>query len=500
MRRLPTHIFFKQLLTFDGHFSDTRWILTSRDYVDIRRALIEDPDRVSPVSLQADLVDRDINSYVDARIHTDKSFQRWTNRPDDQSLIITSLMEKSCGMFRWAACQLDDLAGCLTLRELKNTLARLPTTLPETYSRMLQKIPPARIDGAIRLLQFLMLSPRPLELGVAANILAMNIEGDTLYDTDKSLPDLSELALYCPGLIMIVHFEDPDDGECYREELQLSHYSVKEYLLSNEVHEDFRVDLSTAKASSMATVLLLRSFVQWSQSLPADLVAQERGARRRWMKDNFPLAEYATYVWTVFATEAELQDGTQQYIVDFLADQSRLNCLLDCSNFFGSAFRVGPMYIAVEGGLLQTATALLRRGFSSRVQHSRREEEYSGWKDSPLAAACRNGHQEMVNCLLEEQFRTGVDDFWGAATAAARQGYCHILELLFEKVPHWRNLERPKTQSPIHVAVCCPSIDVVKFLLDKDFDVNLTDVFGDSPIFRACERADIAMIQFLFDH
>ncbi|KAF7186435.1 putative ankyrin repeat protein [Pseudocercospora fuligena] len=377
---------------------------------------------------------------------------------------------------------------------------------------MLQKIPPARKDGAIRLLQFLMLSPRPLWLGEAANALAMNIEGETLYDRDKELPDHSELALYCPGLISTVHVE----GEEHKK-LQLSHLSVKEYLLSALVHEEFRADLSTAKASSMVTVLLLRSFTQWFQSLRENLSEQEKHRRRHWPADNFPLALYAVHNWTEFARKAEVQAETQEYIVGFLIDQSRLECLLQCYNALNyDSYYVGPMYIAVEGRLLHTATALLRKGISSRMKHSYRgktrhdmKRSYRGWKRydetmSPLAVACQNGHHEMVKRLLKKQSRSSVDDFWGAATAAASEGHCHILELLFEKVPHWQSLEKPVTRSPVHAAIDGRHVDVLSMLLGHGFDANprlrLKSKITRPAIQEAISIGDIAAIKLLVAH
>ncbi|KXT18471.1 hypothetical protein AC579_2243 [Pseudocercospora musae] len=504
---------------------DVRWIFTSRDYSDIRRALTQDTSKVSPVSLDADLVDHDIRSYVDARVHKDSCFQRWADRADDQALIIESLMEKSCGMFRWAACQLDDLAGCLTLKELKDTLARLPTSLPETYSRMLQKIPPARKDGAIRLLQFLMLSPNPLELGEAANVLAMNIDGGTLYERDKELPDHSELALYCPGLIMIVHINDYSGAT--REELQLSHFSVKEYLLSTEVHKEFCADLSTAEASSMATVLLLRSFIHWFHSLPADLTEQKREARRRWTEDNFPLARYAAFYWTDFAREGEVQDKTQKYIVEFLADQSTFECLLQCNRTFLGDSDVEPVYIATEARLLQTATALvISYGLPLDI------ENYFGC--TPLHLACHGGDLATAEFLVDHGADVTKRDNYGYTIlhSVAKGGFLQLLEYTISKdIPV--DIENDSGNTPLHLACWEGRLAAAKFLVDhgadvtkrdnygytilhfaakagslqlleytisNDIPVDVKNDFGETPLYLACRRGDLATAEFLVDH
>src|SRR5437763_6649758 len=68
------------------------------------------------------------------------------------------------GRFRWAACQLDDLKDCLDYRSLRKALASLPTTLDETYKRILKGIPDKQKPYATRLLQFLTYSKRPLKI------------------------------------------------------------------------------------------------------------------------------------------------------------------------------------------------------------------------------------------------------------------------------------------------------------------------------------------------
>ena len=42
--------------------------------------------------------------------------------------------------FRWAACQLDALAQCVTRGKVRRALQDLPKTLDETYARILRAI------------------------------------------------------------------------------------------------------------------------------------------------------------------------------------------------------------------------------------------------------------------------------------------------------------------------------------------------------------------------
>src|ERR1700722_356375 len=90
--------------------------------------------------------------------------------------------------FRWAACQLDILEHCLDYEELQRTLHSLPQTLDETYSRILANIPEGRRERAIRLLQFLVFSERPLTIQEAVDAIAIRFIPCGQFDPKYSMP------------------------------------------------------------------------------------------------------------------------------------------------------------------------------------------------------------------------------------------------------------------------------------------------------------------------
>jgi len=141
--------------------------------------------------------------------------------------------------FRWAACQLDALENCLNYRSLQNALASLPKTLDETYGRILSSIPDEQKPYATRILQFLIYSDRPLRIKEAIDALAVDTEGDQYFNIKDRLPDPREISCYCSSLVVLVptikHSYHKDDKHV---ELQLAHFSVKEYLTSNRLDKD----------------------------------------------------------------------------------------------------------------------------------------------------------------------------------------------------------------------------------------------------------------------
>jgi hypothetical protein len=81
---------------------------------------------------------------------------------------------KYTNRFRWAVCQLGTLGKCRNRLMLRNSLAGLPSTLDETYNRILCAIDKEDSQYAIRILRWLAFSSRPL-LVEAAEIVAIDI-------------------------------------------------------------------------------------------------------------------------------------------------------------------------------------------------------------------------------------------------------------------------------------------------------------------------------------
>lgn len=109
-------------------------------------------------------------------------------------------------------CQLDALQNCLHLTALRKALASLPKTLDETYARILHNILDEYSGHAIRILQFLSFSMRPLKLGEVAEIIAINLHGDPWFDHDARLPEPRDILTICAGLVVEEEGEADNDA------------------------------------------------------------------------------------------------------------------------------------------------------------------------------------------------------------------------------------------------------------------------------------------------
>jgi hypothetical protein len=139
--------------------------------------------------------------------------------------------------FRWAACQLDTLQACLDLRMLRKALRSLPVTLEQTYGRILAGIDETLRDHAIRILQFLAYTKRPLKIQEAVDAIAVDLNGDPTFDPAFRLPEPREIAKVCASLVTLEAKQEM--GGMQITYLQLAHFSVHQYLKSDRIVSSF---------------------------------------------------------------------------------------------------------------------------------------------------------------------------------------------------------------------------------------------------------------------
>ena len=153
--------------------------------------------------------------------------------------------------FRLVTCQLDELEKCSDLIRLRKTLKSLPRTLEDTYEQIVSRIDDsedARGD-AVKLLQWLAFSVRPLTLAEMTEVFAINRD-DIIprFDPDGRPRDSRGILRTCPSLIT-VSYGVPGERD-YSHPLfhvpasvrntgtiSLAHMSVKDYLMSKRIKD-----------------------------------------------------------------------------------------------------------------------------------------------------------------------------------------------------------------------------------------------------------------------
>jgi hypothetical protein len=125
---------------------------------------------------------------------------------------------------------------------LRKALQDLPRTLDDTYDRILLRIPIEHHYEAQIVFSLLAFSTRPISLGEAAEAVAINLD-DGVFDPRDRLCSPSSILDICSSLVTVSRFVPEqrhwgilkDAGVDSNKELQFSHYSVKEYLLSDRL-------------------------------------------------------------------------------------------------------------------------------------------------------------------------------------------------------------------------------------------------------------------------
>ncbi|EAT85426.2 hypothetical protein SNOG_06775 [Parastagonospora nodorum SN15] len=212
-------------------------LMTSRKERDIETSLESYVGEEATVCLQTDVVDQDIQRYVRQRLRVNKGLAKWNKDAAIRQEIETAMMRGACGMFRWAACQLDTLEKCCNRAMLRKSLATLPRTLDQTYDRILFTISEEYSEYAMRILQWLTFSARPLSVEEMAEVVAIDVARDPAFDRDEVLEDPLEVLNICSSLVTITRSEADGTSRPAQQIIALAHYSVQEYLVSDRIKQ-----------------------------------------------------------------------------------------------------------------------------------------------------------------------------------------------------------------------------------------------------------------------
>ncbi|KAL1881602.1 hypothetical protein Plec18167_003199 [Paecilomyces lecythidis] len=384
---------------------------TSREEEDIKYSL--EPLCISngSIAVSAELVRGDIGALIRDRLQKSRGLGRWRNQPAVREEIETALIERADGMFQWVVCQLKALEQCYSLVQLRKALNSLPKTLSDTYSRTLQSISKEDERLAIKILQWLSFSLRPMYIEELAQLAVVDFEDDPLFDMERQFWEPQDILRICPGLVTTIEDTGGSDVAERRTLVRLAHASVREYLLSDAAMDEasarFRLDKISSHISVTEFCLVyIRSF----ETSITDITQE------------FPLADYAaTYVIEHYEMVPEHASRAHDLAFDFFVrrKQAYNNWLLFCDKFRPNReitfpttprqhFSSSPLGIATYFDLVPLLKAMLN------------SDEVDTKTEPVLAQALRFSYSgrllprepETVRLLLEHGARfSGIGDF-----------------------------------------------------------------------------------------
>ena len=373
--------------------------------------------------------------------------------------------------FRWVTCQLDVLAKCSSLHQLRKALYSLPTTLEETYNRILLCIRNISRSDAVRLLKWLAFSVRPLALLEMVEV--FGIDRDKLrFDPDRRPREPRAILDICSSLVKVSHTGDGDTISLRGSgTLSLAHLSVKEYLISEQVRNSplsyYHLDKKLADfAISRDCLVYLLQFGT------VDCLCDQSEA-------SISFGRYAAKYWTNHAQSDDgvIQNDVQELVTKLFSSPgvcfNNWIALFDVGGGYGYSLRTSynvphRLYYASLLGLVRTVNVLFLSSSLADVDMA------GGLFGSALASASVFGQKEVVQILLENGANVNMEGGRdGSALASASTfGQKEVVQILLENGAEVNMVGRFHG-SALASASAFGEKDVVQILLENGADVNM---------------------------
>jgi ankyrin repeat protein len=347
-------------------------------------------------------------------------------------------------------------------------LTTLPATLDETYDRILCAIDKEDIEYAIRILNWLAFSMRPLDVDQISEVVAIDPGRDRPFDRNEVLQDPLDVLSICPSLVTIATSEEDSVGE--RKIVLLAHYSVKEYLISDRcaLGRAGRFSMRTVSSNELIAKSCLGYLLQFADMEPITEVKLEESR----------LAPYAARFWYRHARLGREKDHEINGLIMQLFSGAYLNWIRihDPDPDPGSYWKCpdlqrekdsipSPLYYASMVGLTMIVESLLRKGADANAQ--------GGWYNNALRAASSEGHDRIVELLLSKGADVNAQSgpYSNALQTASLKGHDRIVELLLSKGADV-NAQSGPYGNALYAASAKGHDRIVELLLSKGADVN----------------------------
>ena len=385
--------------------------------------------------------------------------------------------------FRWVYCQLDNLRRCMP-SSIRKALDELPVTLDDTYERILQNIPKQKWQHAHRLFQCIVAARRPLRVEELAEMFAIGFGPNSASNlVEDWRPENAEEAVFsaCSTLITTIIDSDADGSKI----VQFSHFSVKEYLTSGRLQTSDVTNIRQFYISlEPAHTILARA------CLAVLLQLEEKVDTKRLA--TFPLATYAALNWVDHAKFENVASQVQDAMEDIFdptkphfLEWVRIHNVDDPHSNIDQLEKSGistPLFFVALCGFSGLAKHLI----VTRALDVNAKVHYN-W--TPLFAASRNGHVDVVQVLLDHGANVNAQDIYDQSPLywASYERHVKVVQLLLEHGANVNTQDNYNNYTPLHWASYWGNLEITRLLLDHGADVKIRDNDG-LTLFQAVTR------------
>ncbi|PPQ94485.1 hypothetical protein CVT25_013768 [Psilocybe cyanescens] len=466
---------FKLIVNFNQLVTNIHILVTSRPEQDIEK-------KFNQLSLTViDIAEATRQDIIDVlKVEMNLKFREYSQKTQDE--IKTQLNERADGSFRWMALQLQELAKCYSEDAAIKQLARLPDGLNGIYDQILEAIDKRYHDETLIFLQWLAFSMRPMKIVELADTVTVDFDGQNgpVCNIKKRYNNPYDLLKRCSSLVI------ESNGV-----IKLSHFSVKEYLLST-VNKDFKInkEISHSKIAEISIVYLL-------QFNSVEFLTEN-------MLESFPLAGYAAQHWidhlrlgtmnsmlyqsvlSLFTLESAFTNWIKILNIDVLQKNTQ-DFALDREKF------QSPLYYASLSGMEQVLKHLIEQKKDINIQR----EPY----DNALQAACHEGHEVIVKLLLEDGADINAQErqYGNVLQATCYQGHEALVKLLLEDGADV-NAQGGEYGNALQAASYQGYEVIVKLLLEHGADVNAQGGQYGNALQAACYQGYEVIVKLLLEH
>jgi hypothetical protein len=376
--------------------------------------------------------------------------------------------------------------------EIRMTLGILPATLDDKYPEILLEIPEQYILQALRVLQWLVHSKRPIRLEETAEVIIADIDSDSQLNFDGRLSDSRAMLSMLSNLVTTALITN-DEGST-EEHVRLAHSSVQEYLVSDRIRNGPTKQYSIQEESTNASIAetCLAYLLQFDES--SFLTPQ--------IHEKFPLSAYAAKHWAEQARKAGSHgEEINELIMELFRSQGNayanfIRLLYSRSpwksKLGGAKVIPSPLYYASLSGRTEAVRRLLEKGVDT--------DRLEGAQGSALHVASARGYVDIVKALLEKGASPDKKNLRGESPLALAAIYGHkkVVDCLLAREDVDPNLIDKEGLTPLPQAARSGHEEVVKALLRKHgVCVNRSSHGNRTPLSWAAEEGHVGVVNIL---